>query len=207
MAPTRRRGRPPTDVVAQGERRSEIIATAQQLFTQSGYAAVSLGQIADEVGVTKSALYNHFASKEALYAEVVCSLMASIAEAIRRVADAPLSTAERLREIAGHALVRIPVRSRIDEMMRDVAEHLSTEERALVTTAHGQMLDAMTAVMQRGVDAGELRADLPADFLATSFLMLVSGYQGHHHIREDAREPEQLPDRVVSLFLEGAGRR
>ena len=207
MTPTRRRGRPPTDLVAQGERRSEIIATARQLFTQSGYAAVSLGQIADEVGVTKSALYNHFPSKEALYAEVVCSLMASIAEAIRRVADAPLSTAERLREIAGHALVRIPVRSRIDEMMRDVAEHLSPEERALVTTAHGEMLDAMTAVMQRGVDAGELRADLPADFLATSFLMLVSGYQGHPHLSAVDREPEELSDHVVSLFLEGAGRR
>lgn len=207
MAMTRRRGRPPTDLVAQGERRSEIIATARQLFTQSGYAAVSLGQIADEVGVTKSALYNHFPSKEALYAEVVCSLMASIAEAIGRVADAPLSTGERLLEIAGHALVRIPVRSRIDEMMRDVAEHLSAAERELVTQAHRQMLDAMTAVMQRGIEAGELRADLPADFLAVSFLMLVSGDQGHHYVRTHALDPEQLPERVVSLFLGGAGRR
>lgn len=205
MAPTKRRGRPPADLVAQGERRSEIIATARQLFTQSGYAAVSLGQIAEEVGVTKSALYNHFASKEALYAEVVCSLMTLIADSIWRFVEAPLSTAERLREIAGYALLRIPVRSRIDEMMRDVAEHLAAEERAQVTQAHRRMQDAMTALMERGIAAGELRPDLPAGFLATSFLMLVSGYQGHHHLSADHAEPERLAAQVVTLFLQGAG--
>lgn len=194
------------DLVGQGERRSEIIATARQLFTQSGYAAVSLGQIADEVGVTKSALYNHFVSKEALYAEAIRSLMDRIAESIWHFVEAPLSTAERLREITAYALVRVPVRSHIDELMRDVAEHLSAEERALVSQAHRRMQDAITALMQQGIEAGELRADLPADFLATSFLMLVSGYQGHHKLGLATLDPERVVTQLVSLFLQGARR-
>lgn len=49
-----------------GGTRELILATAQQLFDQQGYAATSLRQIADAVGMTKAAVYYHFPAKEHL---------------------------------------------------------------------------------------------------------------------------------------------
>jgi AcrR family transcriptional regulator len=49
---------------AQAERtRQQILETAQRLFTDRGYDATSLQMIADEMGLTKAAVYYHFRAK------------------------------------------------------------------------------------------------------------------------------------------------
>ena len=49
---------------AQAERtRQQILETAQRLFTELGYDATSLQMIADEMGLTKAAVYYHFRAK------------------------------------------------------------------------------------------------------------------------------------------------
>ena len=49
---------------AQAERtRQQILETAQRLFTEHGYDATSLQMIADEMGLTKAAVYYHFPAK------------------------------------------------------------------------------------------------------------------------------------------------
>ncbi len=49
---------------AQAERtRQQILETAQRLFTEHGYDATSLQMIADEMGLTKAAVYYHFRAK------------------------------------------------------------------------------------------------------------------------------------------------
>ena len=50
--------------------RTRIQAVALELFTEQGYDATSLREIAERLGVTKAALYYHFKSKE----EIVESL-------------------------------------------------------------------------------------------------------------------------------------
>lgn len=46
--------------------RQRLLTEAQRLFRERGYAATSLEQIAEAAGVTKGAIYGHFASKEDL---------------------------------------------------------------------------------------------------------------------------------------------
>jgi AcrR family transcriptional regulator len=58
---------------AQAERtRQQILETAQRLFTELGYDATSLQMIADEMGLTKAAVYYHFRAKsEILHAAML----------------------------------------------------------------------------------------------------------------------------------------
>ncbi len=50
-------------------RRDQILSAATELFVDRTYSAVSMSMIADEVGVRPSALYRHFANKEAVLGE------------------------------------------------------------------------------------------------------------------------------------------
>lgn len=52
-------------------RREQILDTAVRMFRERGYGGVSMADIADEVGVTPSASYRHFTSKEELLATAV----------------------------------------------------------------------------------------------------------------------------------------
>lgn len=57
-----------------GQRREQILASAAQCFSAGGYAATSLDQVAAEAGISKPVLYDHFASKDELFLEVLRSL-------------------------------------------------------------------------------------------------------------------------------------
>jgi AcrR family transcriptional regulator len=57
---------------AQAERtRQQILETAQRLFAERGYDATSLQMIADELGLTKAALYYHFPAKVDIRHEIM----------------------------------------------------------------------------------------------------------------------------------------
>lgn len=51
----------------QSESRDRVLNAAYRLFLQNGLTAVSMQQIAAEVGITKATLYHHFRDKEALF--------------------------------------------------------------------------------------------------------------------------------------------
>jgi AcrR family transcriptional regulator len=55
--------------------KEHILIEATLLFAMKGYAAVSMRDIADRVKITPGGLYNHFASKEDLWGEVVEHLL------------------------------------------------------------------------------------------------------------------------------------
>jgi len=53
------------------ERREGILEAALSVFSQRGYHASSIDDIAREAGVSKALIYEHFASKQELYAELL----------------------------------------------------------------------------------------------------------------------------------------
>lgn len=58
--------------------RVRALSTALELFSRDGYDAVSMREIAEELGVTKAALYHHFTSKEEIARELVGGYLAAI---------------------------------------------------------------------------------------------------------------------------------
>jgi len=74
--------------------RTALIATARELFAVRGYAAVGTEEIVRATGVTRGALYHHFAGKrelfEAVYEEVERQLVERIAASAISSAGDPL---------------------------------------------------------------------------------------------------------------------
>jgi len=64
------------------QRREQLVATAQRLFGERGYRATTMEDIANAAGVTKPLLYQHFASKRALYLELVHQVSSELLEAL-----------------------------------------------------------------------------------------------------------------------------
>jgi AcrR family transcriptional regulator len=51
--------------------KDNIVKTALSLFLKDGYERTSLSRLADEIGITKPAIYHYFKNKDALFHEVV----------------------------------------------------------------------------------------------------------------------------------------
>src|ERR1700727_3359208 len=81
--------------IPRGEkRRMELAGVAERLFLKHGFAETTMQMIASEAGSSKETLYRHFASKEALFAELINAKAAAIAGPQSALArDEPPATA------------------------------------------------------------------------------------------------------------------
>ncbi len=72
------------------QRRQQLLDVARDRFSQQGFHATSMDEIAEAAGVTKPVLYQHFPSKRALYVELLeetgRQLLGLLAEATSRAA-------------------------------------------------------------------------------------------------------------------------
>ena len=62
---------PPKRRLTAEERRTGILVSALAVFSEKGYHASSIDDIAREAGVSKALIYEHFASKQELYADLI----------------------------------------------------------------------------------------------------------------------------------------
>ena len=81
-------------------KRSLILDAARKVFEADGLDGASLRAIAGAAGYTPAALYFHFDSKEAIYAQVLRDSLVSLGTAVSRAALRAKTPAERLSAAA-----------------------------------------------------------------------------------------------------------
>lgn len=75
--------------------KERILLTALRLFAKDGYEAVSVSAIAGELGMTKGALYKHYASKRDIFESILARMEQRDAEQANEY-DLPEGTAEEM---------------------------------------------------------------------------------------------------------------
>jgi len=126
--------------------RTKIQQVALDLFTERGYEATSLREIAERLGVTKAALYYHFKSKDEIIESLVNDRAARITELLEW-AEAQPRTPETRREFL----------ERYSQLLHEGSHHevMRFFERNQTSMAHnkagllmrakmGQMIDLLT---------------------------------------------------------------
>ncbi|CAA0118214.1 HTH-type transcriptional repressor KstR2 [Halioglobus japonicus] len=81
--------------LTKGERTAQrLLDAAEDLFATRGYDGTSLREIATEAGIKEPGLYNHFASKQALYEAVLYRALNPMAQALAQHMDTAVSLRE-----------------------------------------------------------------------------------------------------------------
>lgn len=108
--------------------RDQILAAARRLYVEQGYDKTSLREVADEVGVTKAALYYHFRSKE--------DLLLALLEPLNEVG---LDFVDKLKGDDAERWAE-GIESFIDWMMRnrDLFELIEHNQAAIAALSHGE---------------------------------------------------------------------
>ncbi|MFJ6797959.1 ScbR family autoregulator-binding transcription factor [Streptomyces sp. NPDC091268] len=143
---------------ARSERtRRKLVRAGAELFRRNGYANATLGDIAVAAGVTKGALYFHFASKDEL-AEAVQerggAMLREEARALRRRGVPPLQALVDLTHWLARTLNEDPA---LPASFRITKECAGSEPP--VTDFHRAWLTTVCDLLREARDAGELRED------------------------------------------------
>ncbi|WBU54417.1 TetR/AcrR family transcriptional regulator [Paracoccus sp. SCSIO 75233] len=128
---------------------------ARSLFARHGYAAVSMRQIAAEVGVQVGTIYAYTEDKQALLADLLRDHMESLLAAWND--DAALAPLERLDNF-----VRFHIDTSLDHadgvfLSYMELRNLTPENHAGITTLRRQYENALQDILDAGTAAGEMR--------------------------------------------------
>jgi AcrR family transcriptional regulator len=149
-------------------RREQILQAAAQLFAERGSRAVGVDDVGAAVGVTGPAIYRHFASKDAMLAEMLLRISERLlAGGSERVAQAGDDAAEQLRAlIAFQVDFALANPALITVQDRDLGT-LADADAAQVRRLQRRYVDVWVAVLARlhpGAEAAACRARAHAVF-------------------------------------------
>ena len=178
----------------QEERRTQtrraLVSAARALFAEKGYAATGTPEIVAAAGVTRGALYHHFADKEALFAAVVEEEHLLMAMAINAAGENDEEPGPIKALIAGCDAfldaMQDPGRRRI--LLVDAPAVLGRAAVDAIDARHG--LETLICGLRDAMEAGTMKK-LPVETLARIF--------GAMFARAALAPPEELADYRKSI--------
>jgi AcrR family transcriptional regulator len=147
-------------------RREAILSAALDEFSAQGFAATRLDDVARRAGVAKGTIYLHFRDKEALFQELIRSVLGPFVGTLELALKADLP----VRQIAEQAL-ELFVREVYETRRKDVIRLILTEGQRFPQLAEfyyrevlSRAIAAFRQLMRGAVERGELKSDALARF-------------------------------------------
>lgn len=188
-----RRGRPGYD-------RDSMLEVVVAAFNERGYDATSLGVLAERLGLSKSAIYHHFASKEQML-EVA---LAQALDALEAVFDAPEATSgpvvDRIRYVVRGAVLVLCERKPFVTLLLRLRGNTPIELEAM--RRRREIDRKLRVLFEASRDEGTLRPDMdPRIAERLTFGMVNSIAEWYRP--GGSITPEQLADSVLELVRTG----
>jgi AcrR family transcriptional regulator len=175
--------------------REKILDAAEALFARRGFTGVGISEIAEAVGLSKSTLFHHYATKAQLYAAVVERILAEIETALMRALAAGGTPVERLDRWvdtvcdllgAQPTYARLLLRSLFedDELSHD-SENVRAADQRLA-----RIVASMHTLLREGMAGGGLRmANLPHTIHSLIGLVIYHFASGDFGVEVLGRSP------------------
>lgn len=187
-------------------KREAIIEAAVGEFRANGFEATSMDRIATAAGVSKRTVYNHFPSKEELFAQILSQLYRRIHEnlGVPYRADRPLR--EQLQELLWQKMSLLNDLNFIDLARVAISEAIRSPERAReMMERMSAREEGLTVWIRAAAADGKLRLSDPV-FAASQLQGLIKGvaFWPQISLAQPTLPPamqKQVIDAAIEMFL------
>jgi AcrR family transcriptional regulator len=182
---------------------ASLLDVAVGVFNERGYDGTSMGDLAAALGITKSAIYHHVPSKEALLGLALDQALGSLTAVLDEPASTTGRPVERLEHVVRRSVEVLDAELPYVTLLLRVRGNTRTEQDAL--ERRRELDRRVSELVEAAIAEGDLRDDLdPA--LATRLLFgtvnsLVEWYRPGGELSADA-----VTDALVAMTLHGLRR-
>jgi AcrR family transcriptional regulator len=192
------------------ELRGKIFDAARELFVEQGYDAVTMRKVAERIEYSPTAIYLHFADKDALLREIVWTDFAALAGQFQKLAriEEPIERLSRL----GRAYVEFGLSHPNHYRLMFGARPCPPMEKASVgdppNDAYAFLLTAVTDAMEKKRLRPELRdPELVAQMLWSAVHGIVMLQIDHGNaVHSSMRKPKDITALMLDVLMRGIGR-
>lgn len=203
--PTPRSGRRRRTNAPAGSK-DRLLTAARAEFAARGFAGASVDRIARAAGVNKAMIYYHFASKAALYREILRDMFAAVAGRVGETARSAMDPADKIRAFVEAIATEAEARPHFPPIwFREIADggrHLDAQTTGHMTT----IIRTLGAIMAEGIAARRFRPVKPfyihAGIVGPLLLYFASGDVRKRLARRGVAGADRLERREVVAHVQ-----
>jgi AcrR family transcriptional regulator len=183
-------------------RREQIYRAAGRLFSEVGYHATSMRDLAKALGVQGGSLYAHISSKEDLLWEIVNRAADEFDAALEPVLSSDATPPQRLAAALEAHLEVVSRNLDWATVFFHEWKHLSPEKLGLVAARRDSVESVYRRILDEGVAGGYFRKDL--DVKVAAVLLLSSANWSYHWFKPTGRlSARDLARSFAEMMLRG----
>ncbi len=190
-----------TDATA---KQQEVVDVAERLFSERGYEATSVRDIAEALEIKPGSLYAHIETKEELLWNIVSDAADRFFGAVKPILGSDLVTIEKLRRVVAAHVKVITGSARSAAIYSTEWRHLSEPRLSLFRARRDEYEGLVRGLVHDGIQEGEL-ADMDEKF--ATLLILSSMNWIYQWYRPDGpMTPEEIARKLTEMLLNGLRR-
>ena len=187
--------------------RRQILDAAGELFVEFGYSDTALADIAADVGVGRTTLYEYFPDKEEILLALVEDTIPGFIDRIITGLPAGTTHRERLGELLVASLLFVSDESNVGTMVMREVPKLSPEAQARVRSSHQRLEAEIVAECAAGVEAGEFR-DLDPEWAGRiAGEMVMSAARTLLRDSDPKQRVHEVAESLLSMLFDGLATR
>lgn len=188
--------------------KQELLKAAISVFSQKGYAATRLEDIAEEAGVTRGAVYHHFGGKIELFTQIIAKAELTGNRAIMSAKQEGKTFLDIIERILFNTLLLLATDSEYrDSLALLLFNALGTPE--LLPMNHQRQIHEMeklrqiSGFFQAAHERGEIQREIDPGVAARAFLAYQNGLSVLHLALPDALSIKQHAEGLARVFVQG----
>ena len=195
------------------QRRNDIIAAAEELFSEKGFKGTTMQEISERVELSKGTVYLYFKSKEELYLSVCIKGVAGFGEDLEAATVDAQSPEEGIKAVClayiKHSLAQ-PTIFRVlrDTFIENVRQNLHASTIEEISGIIRNWLEYEGGLVQESIDAGIFRKDLDAYGFSLTVWRMSTGLIELALLKEpgviDHKRLNRIFEQSIDLLIEGA---
>lgn len=181
--------------------RDEIVEAAAQIFSEKGFHAASMQDIAEAVNLQKGSLYHHVSSKQDILLAVLNQALDLLIEHLGSVVNLPLSPDEKLRQAVRTYLETILEHKDLASVLLLEHRSLEPELHRLHTVRRDRFEHLWREIIQEGMDSGVfccVEPNMAARSLLGALNWTITWFRS-----DGAMSAAEIGDEYSNLFLRG----
>jgi AcrR family transcriptional regulator len=187
-----RRGRPGHDL-------ESVLGGAVKVFNERGYDGTSMEDLSRELGITKSAIYHHVASKEELLRLATGRALDGLFAVLDEISALDAPAIARLEELTRRSVLLLVAELPFVTLLLRVRGNTTVERQAL---ARRRSFDAAVAdLVTQARDEGDLRPDVDPVLVARLLYGMINSVVEWYRPR--GGRPGELADSIVAVAFDG----
>ncbi|AXA54436.1 TetR/AcrR family transcriptional regulator [Pseudomonas thivervalensis] len=182
--------------------RDQIVAAANEHFSQYGYGKTTVSDLAKAIGFSKAYIYKFFDSKQAIGEAICKNCLAQIVAAVEKAINVDgISPTERFRRLVKTLVTTGADLFFNDRKLYDIAAFAASERWSSTEVYNAQIKDFVLQIIREGRELGEFERRTPLDETVDSIHLALRPFVNPLLLQYNLDLIEDAPTLTSNLIL------